>query len=156
ADALVGHLRDGDAGRSPWAFRVYAQTNVVREEYSSNVVGALMLLDELARLGMGDVDGYVRTRAAALDWMMRFPMTNDEWSGYFEDIDIQVDPSANPNQYSALRAARWLLGHRDADPRWRDHAAHLVAWAAQMFGGDTATERGTQWGATVMSEQAAD
>jgi hypothetical protein len=156
ADALAGHVREGDAQRSPWPFRVYAQSNVVREEYSSNVVGAVMLLDELVRLGLGDVDAYARTRGVAVDWLMRVPMMNDAWSGYFEDIDIQTDPAANPNQYSALRTARWLLAHRDADPRWREHAAHLIAWAAQTFGGDTGTERGTQWGATVMSEQAAD
>ena len=156
ADALAAHVRDGDDRHSPWPFRVYAQTNVVREEYSSNVVGAVTLFDELGRLGIGDVDAYARARAAAVEWMMRVPLKNDAWSGYFEDIDIQSDPAANPNQYSALRTARWLLAHRDADPAWRDHAAHLLAWAAQTFGGDTATERGTQWGATVMSEQGAD
>jgi hypothetical protein len=156
ADALASHVREGDTRHSPWPFRVYAQTNVEREEYSSNVVGAVMLLDELGRLRLGDVDAYARTRATAVDWLMRVPMKDDAWSGYFEDIDIQNDPASNPNQYSALRTARWLLAHRDADPRWRDHVAHLLAWAADTFGGDTATERGTQWGATVMSEQAAD
>jgi hypothetical protein len=156
ADALAKHVREGDELRSPWPFRVYAQTNVAREEYSSNIVGALMLFDELARLSLGDADEYRRARATALDWLMRVPMRNDAWSGYFEDIEIQTDPAANPNQYSALRTARWLLAHPQDDPQWRDHAAHLLAWAAQTFGSDTATERGTQWGATVMSEQAAD
>jgi hypothetical protein len=83
-------------------------------------------------------------------------MQNDAWSGYFEDIEIQTDPSANPNQYAAMRTARWLLQHPDVDTRWRDHVAHLLAWVFQTFGVDTATERGTQWGATVLSEQAAD
>jgi hypothetical protein len=156
ADALAKHLRDGDELRSPWPFRVYAQTNVVREEYSSNVVGALMLLDELARLSLGDADAYRRARGTVLDWLLRVPMKNDAWSGYFEDIEIQTDPAANPNQYSALRTARWLMAHPQDDPLWRDHAAHLLAWAVQTFGGDTAGERGTQWGATVMSEQVAD
>jgi hypothetical protein len=135
---------------------VYAQTNVIREEYSSNVVSPMMLFDELVRVSLGDDDAYRRARATALDWLLRVPMTNDAWSGYFEDIEIQSDPSSNPNQISALRTARWLLAHRDEDPQWRDHAAHLIAWAVDTFGGDTATERGTQWGAIVMSEQAAD
>lgn len=156
ADALARHVREGDARRSPWPFRVYAQTNVAREEYSANVVGAITLFDELVRLGLGDVEAYVSARRTAFEWLMRVPMKNDAWSGYFEDIDIQTDPAANPNQYSALRTARWLLAHPDADPAWRDDVAHLLAWAAATFGGDTATERGTQWGATVMSEQGAD
>jgi hypothetical protein len=156
ADALARHVRPGNARRSPWPFRVYALSNVVREEYSSNVVGALMLFDELARLYLGDGAAYARARATAFHWLMRFPMSDDAWSGYFEDIEIQADPAANPSQYSALRTARWLLAHRDEDPAWRDHVAHLLAWAARVFGVDTASERGTQWGATVLSEQAVD
>ncbi len=156
ADALAKHVRAGDEARSPWPFRVYAQTNVVREEYSSNVVGALTLFDELDRLGLGDVDAYANARALAFDWLLRVPMTNDAWSGYFEDIGIQPGPSANPNQYSALRTARWLMAHRDADAQWQSHVAHLLAWADRVFGVDTKTERGRQWSATVMSEQAAD
>jgi hypothetical protein len=156
ADALASHVREGDRLRSPWPFRVYAQTNVVREEYSANVVGALMLFDELGRQGLGDVDAYARARTTVMDWLMRVPMQNDAWSGYFEDIEIQNDPLSNPNQYAAMRTARWLLQHPEVDPLWHDHVAHLLAWVVQTFGGDTATERGTQWGATVLSEQTAD
>ncbi|MGH7270403.1 MAG: hypothetical protein ACREJ3_08225, partial [Polyangiaceae bacterium] len=150
------HVRSGDERRSPWPFRVAARTNIPREEYSSNVVGALMLFDELDRLGLGDVDAYRHARAIALSWLLRVPMKNDAWSGYFEDIDIHLDPAENPNQYSALRTARWLMLHPGDDPAWRDHVSHLLSWTERVFGGDTATERGTQWGATVLSEQADD
>jgi hypothetical protein len=156
ADALARHVRDGDVARSPWPFRVYGQTNVAREEYSANVIGAIALFEELGRLALGDVDSYARAQAVAFDWLVRVPLTNDAWTGYFEDIEIQTDPAANPNQYSAMRTARWLLQHPDADPRWRDHVAHLLAWVTHTFGGDTSGEHGTQWGATVMSEQRAD
>lgn len=156
ADALANHVRAGDARTSPWPFRVYALTNIAREEYSSNVVGALLLFDELSRLSIGNVESYKRARAIALQWLLSVPMENDAWSGYFEDIAIQPDPLANPSQYSAMRTARWLLGHPDADPQWREHVAHLLAWTVRLFGGDTSGERGEQWGATVMSEQNAD
>jgi MYXO-CTERM domain-containing protein len=156
ADALAAHAREGDEERSPWPFRVYAQTNVTREEYSANVVGAIQLFDELGRLGLGDVDAYARARSVALEWMLRVPMKNDAWSGYFEDIDVQTEPSSNPNQYAAMAAARWLMRHPEADPQWRDDVLHLLAWVVQTFGGDTASERGTQWGATVLSEQSVD
>ena len=156
ADALATHVRRGDERRSPWPFRVHAETGAPREEYSSNVIGALMLFDELGRLALGHPEEYAAARATALAWLLRVPMKNDAWSGYFEDIDIQFEPGQNPNQYSALRTARWLMAHRDADPAWRDHAAHLLAWAANVFGVDTATERGVQYGALVMSEQAHD
>src|SRR5580658_76440 len=50
ADALVKHVRHADDRVSPWPFRVYAHTGIAREEYSSNVIGALTLFDELRRL----------------------------------------------------------------------------------------------------------
>jgi hypothetical protein len=156
ADALVKHVRHADDRVSPWPFRVYAHTGIAREEYSSNVIGALTLFDELRRLSLGDTEGYARARGLAFDWLMRVPLKNDAWSGYFEDIDIQTDPASNPNQYAAMRTARWLLAHPEADPRWRDDVAHLIAWVLRVFGRDTDTEAGTQWSATVMSEQAAD
>jgi hypothetical protein len=156
ADALAKHASEGDVAHSPWPFRVYAQTNVAREDYSANVIGAIALFEELERLRLGDTDSYARARRLAFDWLVRVPLSNDAWTGYFEDIEIQTDPAANPNQYTAMRTARWLLQHRDADPRWRDHVAHLLAWAEHTFGADTPNERGTQWGATVMSEQRAD
>jgi hypothetical protein len=48
------------------------------------------------------------------------------------------------------------MDHPEADPAWREHTAHLLAWTAEKFGKDTGAERGMQWGATVMSEQGAD
>jgi len=156
ADALAKHVRSGDQEHSPWPFRVYAQSNIVREEYSSNVVGALVLFEALERLHLGGVVGYERARSLAVAWLLSVPLKNDAWSGYFEDIEIHHDPTANPNQYSALATARWLMAHPTVDRAWREHVLHLLAWTAQTFGGDTDTERGEQWGATVLSEQAAD
>jgi hypothetical protein len=156
ADALAKHVRAGDVEASPWPFRVYAQTNVIREQYSSDVIGGLMLFDELERLNMGDLEPYRRARKLALAWLFRVPLVNDAWSGYFEDVDIHADVRANTNQYTAMRTARWLMAHRDADPLWRRHVRHLLSWAANRFGRDTPSERGIQWGATVMSEQADD
>jgi hypothetical protein len=156
ADALARHVRAGDERDSPWPFRVHAETDDIREDYSSNVVGAVMLFDELGRLSLGDVATYARARKMAVDWLFRVPLRNDAWSGYFEDIAIHARPTDNLNQYSAMRTARWLLAHRDADPRWAHHVRHLLGWALDKFGGDTPTERGVQWGAVVMSEQSDD
>jgi hypothetical protein len=153
ADALAKHVRIGDESSSPWPFRVYGKTNVVREDYSANVIGALTLLDELDRLRLGDVLAYERTRTLALQWLLKVPLHNNVWSGYFEDVEIHSDAKQNPNQYSPLRTARWLMSHRDADPSWREHTNHLLSWTVDTFGGDTPTERGVQWGAVVLSEQ---
>ena len=156
ADALAKHVRPGSSQRSPWPFRVRARTGEVREDYSANVIGALMLFDELGRLGLGDTAAYARARELALGWLLRVPVVNDAWTGYFEDIAIHADVTANRNQYSALRTARWLMLHPDANPSWREHVRHLLEWTVDTFGGDTATERGVQWGARVIGEQLDD
>ena len=67
-----------------------------------------MLFDELDRLSLGRTEAYAQARSLALDWLLRVPMRNDAWSGYFEDIDIQSDPAEEPQ--SVLGAAHGLVG----------------------------------------------
>ena len=44
ADALASHVRTGTATQSPWPFRVYAQTGVVREDYCADVIGPIIVV----------------------------------------------------------------------------------------------------------------
>src|SRR5580700_10128093 len=66
ADALVKNYKPGDAEKSPWPYRVYArdgQTNAGDiAGYSANVVEPIMLLDELIRIGQGDLQQYKAIR----------------------------------------------------------------------------------------------
>jgi hypothetical protein len=153
AQALARHVRAGDAGRSPWPFRVVAETGFVREEYSANVAPALRLFDTLTRLNLGDASKWQRARRTAWQWVLAYPLENDVWSNYFEDVPWQPD-TKNVNQYAAGELARYLLDHPEHDPEWRAHAGHLIRWIERTFGGDTPKERGMQWGAVTISEQA--
>ena len=68
ADVLCKTFRDPgslDPRQSPWPFRVHAQTNVAREEYSAAVLGPIKLMDELIRLGLGNIAAYRQTREKA-------------------------------------------------------------------------------------------
>ncbi len=157
ADALAKHVRDGDATKSPWPFRVHAETGVAREEYSAHVIAPIALFDEAARLGVGDVVRYRAARDRAWRWLLAFPMKNDAWSGYFEDIAIKRDPKENPNQYAPLQTAKYLLEHPELDPDVDAHVEHLLDYAARTFAVDTGNgEKGVQFGAEVLSEQGAD
>jgi hypothetical protein len=146
-------VRPGDERSSPWPFRVYAKNGAPREAYTSHVIPAIELFDELARLSLGS---FAPARDAAWSWLVQYPMQNDGWSGYFEDIAMFEDPQDNTTQYVPLQTARWLLEHPEADPDWRDHAAHILAWAKESFGDDANDQLGVQYGARVMSEQRAD
>ena len=164
AKALAGHVRPGDLTHSPWPFRVFAHTNLLREEYSAQVIAAIKLFDELGRLGLDGAGDYSRTRKIAWNWLMKYPMRNNIWSAYFEDIPFDTD-LLNWNQYSPLETGRYLLQHPEADPDWRRHSEGLIAWVERTFAVDvSATEHyrwvqqepmqyGQRWGANVISEQ---
>jgi hypothetical protein len=145
ADALASHVRKGDATHSPWPFRVYGETNQVREQYTAHTIAPIKLFDELIRLGLGKVTAYRSARATAWNWMMNYPMKNNIWSNYFEDVSIQSDRS-NHNQLVALEAARYLLEHPRFDRRWKAHVRGIIRWVENTFGAQ-------EFGATKIAEQ---
>jgi len=152
ADTLAAHRRDGDATKSPWPYRVNAQTGAVVEEYCAHVIAPIRLFDELIRLNLGNVAAYRAARQAAWTWLMTHPMKNNIWCQYFEDVPVQGN-LGNLNQYNPGQTARYLLEHPDADPQWREHTAALIAWIESNFGSTDSGEPGLQYGARVISEQ---
>lgn len=148
ANALAANIRPGNATQSPWPFRVYAQNNTIREQYTAHVISPIELFDDLIALNAGNVSAYQSARTAAWNWLMTYPMQNNNWSGYFEDVAIQTDPAANPNQLNAMMTARYLLQHPQTDPNWQTHVRGLIAWVEQTFGT-------MQYGAQTIKEQAA-
>jgi hypothetical protein len=129
ADALLKNYKLGDEKNSPWPVRCYARDGKVEGAgmgpYSANVIEPIMLFDELIRLGQGDVSGYVRVRAGAWEWFQKYPLTNNVWVGYFEDVPPSM---ANMNQVIPLEFARYVLLHPEKDPQWREHARGLIEW----------------------------
>jgi hypothetical protein len=129
ADALVKNSRKGDATHSPWPVRVYARTGKVGKkamgEYSANVIEPIELFDELIRLKLGDVAAFQRTRDQAWQWLFRYPMTNNVWVGYFEDVAPTME---NMNNVIPLETARYLLLHPEMDPGWKKDAEQLIEW----------------------------
>ena len=129
ADALVKNYKPGTADVSPWPYRVYARDGNTGpgdvRGYSSNVVDPIMLFDELMRIHQGDVAAYQRTREAAWQWLETYPLENNVWSGYFEDVDPRIE---NMNQVTPLELARYILLHPDKDANWKEDAKHLIEW----------------------------
>lgn len=162
ADALTEHVKTGDQSHSPWPFRVDAKTGKnIKEQYTSNTIGPIRLLDEMIRISRGDAESYKKTRQTAWDWLMKYPVQNNIWTQYFEDIYIYPDYRTNLNQYCPLETARYLLENPQSDPHWRQHAKSMIDWVQGFFAQDSTTmaglpEKGIQWGAEVISEQVND
>ena len=155
ADALAQHVRNGSATQSPWPFRVVAQTGATsqQEEYCANVVAPIRLFDELIRLGMGNTNSYQAARQKAWTWLMTYPMTNQIWANYFEDVSPTPNSLTNYNQYDPGQTARYLLERPDLDGDWFTHVTNLLGYVETTFGGLDHGEAGVQFGANVISEQ---
>ncbi|MDE1162262.1 MAG: hypothetical protein PW792_10005 [Acidobacteriaceae bacterium] len=130
ADALVKNFKPGDEKNSPWPYRSSARDNSVQggkglSGYSANVVEPIMLFDELIRIHQGNVSSFARVREGAWSWLMKYPMQNNVWLGYFEDVQAS---SGNMNQVIPLELARYLLLHPEKDPEWREHSRKLIEW----------------------------
>jgi hypothetical protein len=130
ADALVKNFKPGDEKISPWPDRCYARDgstagNKHMFPYTANVVEPIMLFDELMRLGQGDTSSYQRVREGAWAWLMKYPMQNNVWVGYFEDVPGDME---NMNQVIPLEFARYVILHPDKDPEWREHSRKLIDW----------------------------
>ena len=150
ANALVKNYKKGDAAHSPWPVRCYARDGRTEGRpmgpYSANVIEPIMLFDELIRLQQGDVAGYTRTRQNAWLWFQTYPLVNNVWVGYFEDV---VPSMENMNQVIPLEFARYVLLHPDKDPQWREHAQKLIEWVKTT----PAWPKYIVHGATVTTEQ---
>jgi hypothetical protein len=145
-NVLSSKVRVGTVSQSPWPFRVNAHTGIVREEYSSNVIGPVSLLDNLITSGLGDTAAYRVARTTAWNWMMTYPIQNNVWAQYFEDVNIQSSYNTNLNQYNAMMVARYLLQHPEFDPSWETHVRGLIGWVETTFGQSS-------FGATAIKEQ---
>jgi hypothetical protein len=132
AEALVKNFKPGDEQNSPWPYRCFARDGSITGAgtngmfaYSANVVEPIMLFDELIRLHQGDTESYQRIREGAWAWLMKYPMQNNVWVGYFEDVKASM---GNMNQVIPLEFARYVLLHPEKDPQWREHARQLIDW----------------------------
>jgi len=147
AGVLAEKARPGDARRSPWPFRVNARTGKILEQYTSDALWPIVLFDELQRLGLA-TPRQAEARAMAWDWLMRYPMRNNRWKGYFEDV-IRDPADLNRDQYTPGEVARYLMRRPDLDPDWREHVPALLAWIKKTLGDDR-----PKWkGATAIREQ---
>ena len=149
ADALESHVRAGNADHTPWPFRLDARTGQVinGEEYGGMIVAPVRLFSELVRIHEGHVEKYLAARKTAWQWLLQFPMQNNRWSGYFEDV---VKDTKNVNQALPTMTAYYILSQPDptaVDAHWTGDVGHMLDWVRHKFG------RGPYFGAWAIDEQ---
>jgi hypothetical protein len=129
ADELVKNYQPGDASHSPWPVRCFAKDGRVEGKgmgpYSANVLGPISLFDELIRLKQGRVRSYSKVRRAAWQWLESYPLKNNVWAGYFEDVPPNI---ADMNNVIPLELARYIILHPEYDANWQQHSKQLIEW----------------------------
>lgn len=149
ADALAENVREpgtnDDArsvsNKSPWPFRVNARTGKIIDEFCSNVVEPVRLLEELIRIqsvigaSSEKVNAWQRARDIAWNWLYSKggPMKTYIWNNYFEDVPN--DPlQANRNQVTPLETARHIIRHPENDKNIGKTVPAIIHWVESAFG----------------------
>lgn len=160
ANTLASHISEGDADHSPMPFKVNAITGEVGKlksnagdksdaglsAYTTNWSATVELFLELVSLGEGNVDVYQKSADTIINWMKKYPMKNNKWGPFFEDI-----PGWSDTQINAMTWARFIMNHRALFPNWKSEVQATIDWVYKTLGNND----WKKYGVTVINEQTA-
>jgi hypothetical protein len=160
ANTLALQTGKGDYSNSPLPFKVNAVTGevgtliketndptpVAKSSYTSNWAPALSLFLELRRLKKGEPELYLKAFETILQWMKEYPLENNRWGPFFEDV-----PGWSDTQINAMTFARFIMEHREYFPDWKENVKSIFDWVYQKLGNKT----WEKYGVIVINEQTA-
>ena len=149
ANTMAENVQPGDYEHSPWPFKVNAKTGetgvlvnqaewhegmpedikdsiapvLARSSYTTNWSGTLELFAELTRMKEGNTALYRKAFNLALDWMIKYPVKNNRWGPFFEDI-----PGWSDTQINAVTFAMYLLEHPGLVPGSDPIVKGILQW----------------------------
>lgn len=158
ANTLAAHIKPGDINHSPLPFKVNARTGetvlLVSHDftgtwidtacYTSNWSSTMQLFLDLHSLGKGDTAAYRRGFNMLLDWMKNYPLKENKWGPFFEDVDVW-----SQTQINAMTFARFIMEHREYFPGWEKDVFGIINWVHENFGNTT----WKKYGVMVTNEQ---
>jgi hypothetical protein len=160
ANTLAKYTVAGDYDNSPLPFKVNAVTGEVgqlksnsgngkiesKSSYTTNWTGAMELFLALKDLNKGQVNQYNIAFNKMLAWIKKYPLKNNRWGPFFEDI-----PGWSDTQINAVTFARFMMEHRELFPQWKTEVRGILDWVYQKLG----NEQWKQYGVRVVNEQTA-
>jgi hypothetical protein len=161
ANTLARFTREGNELESPLPFKVNAYTGAVgilksnsgngkpdgRSDYTTNFVGTVQLWMELIKMKQGDIAAYQSASNKIVSWMKKYPMQNNKWGPFFEDI-----PGWSDTQINAVTFARFILENKNLFPNWKKNVRNILDWVYQKLGNNQWQKYG---GLKVVNEQTA-
>lgn len=152
AYTLARKVRVGTATQSVWPDRVVMDSGKITAEYGAHWTGCYVLLDQLIKANLGDVEAFENARAKVQQFLLEFPLKTGFWA------DGHTDDPINSNTYKSNTGASnftlALFDHPDLDPNWRTDVPKLIKWTEDNFVFRCAPgEPANQWGANIVGEQ---
>ena len=158
ANTLAAHVKEGNINYSPLPFKVNVytgQTVLLRNHdftgtwidtagYTSNWAPALQLFSDLTELKAGNTENYQKSFTTLLNWMKNYPMKENKWGPFFEDVDWWSE-----TQINAMTFARYIMEHRNYFPDWKNDVTKIINWVHKNF----ANEKWKKYGVVVTNEQ---
>ncbi|TAF72330.1 MAG: hypothetical protein EAZ53_16485 [Bacteroidetes bacterium] len=160
ADCLAKNTKIGDSDNSPLPFKVNAITGEIGTlksndgsgkiagytSYTSNWVGTLCLFNELIEMKKGNIESYKKAHNTILEWMKTYPLKNNKWGPFFEDI-----PGWSDTQINAITFAEYMLNHPSYFPNWKTEVKSIFEWVYAKVG----NKSWQKYGVIVINEQTA-
>lgn len=158
ANTLAKNIKGGNENTSPMPFKVNAITGEVGKlrnndgsasdagtsNYTTNWAATLNLFEALQEMNVGNVHEYKKGFDIILKWMKKYPLQNNKWGPFFEDI-----PGFSNTQINAITFAQYMMNHQKYFPEWKTQVKNIFKWANETLGNKT----WEKYGVTVMNEQ---
>jgi hypothetical protein len=152
ANVLAKNARTGNKDQSVWPYRVVMNDGRITAPYGANWTGCYMLLDNLIRANIGNVQAFKDAREKARDFILQYPMKTGYWTDGHSDTDIKSN--TYKSNLSASNTTLCLFDYPDLDPAWKSDIPKLIKWTEDNFVFRTAPgEPSTMWGANIVGEQ---
>jgi hypothetical protein len=158
ANTLVSHIKEGNINYSPLPYKVNVITNEIvllrnhdftgtwidSASYTSNWAPTMQLFLDLTSIHKGDTLSYKSSFDILLSWMKKYPMKENKWGPFFEDVDWWSE-----TQINAMTFARFIMQHTGYFPDWKNDVKKIINWSHYTFGNDT----WKKYGVIVTNEQ---
>lgn len=158
ANTLAVKTKRGNADDSPLPFKVNVYTGKTallklhdRDGkstdtacYTSNLTPTLQMFDDLIQLNKGNVPSYKIAFNKILTWMKKYPIQNNKWGPFFEDVDWWSE-----TQINAMTCARYMMEHPQYFPEWKVQVKRIINWVHTNF----ANDKWKKYGVVVTNEQ---
>lgn len=160
ANTLAKHTIEGNYNTSPLPFKVNAITGEIgrlednwkkekslqQSDYTTNWSGTMELFLSLIELKKDSTGMYQKSFDTLLSWMKKYPLQNNRWGPFFEDI-----PGWSDTQINAITFAQFMMNHPQYFPQWKTQVKDIFKWVYATVGNKT----WEKYGVVVVNEQTA-